>query len=196
MPQLCNTSVAMLRLNPPLRCLQRLHPPQTIDLHLHRSRLPLPALNQRSTLQHFRYAVTTWPPFITPLALNALGYFFSVSCVTPLCLCPCSYCPASRPSLRSALWSRAKRFRRGSWSRCAALHVYAFQFDFACAPWGAPRLVTTVFQNRELVEIVRALQGEREGLLGELSDALQVILPATAALPRVLTSRARCSACR
>ena len=46
---------------------------------------------------------------------------------------------------------------------------------------GAPRLVTSAFQNRELVEIVRALQGEREGLLGELSDALQVILPATAA---------------
>ena len=29
-------------------------------------------------------------------------------------------------------------------------------------------------QNRELVEIVRALQTEREGLLGELTDALQV----------------------
>ena len=29
-------------------------------------------------------------------------------------------------------------------------------------------------QNRELVDIVRALQSEREGLLGELSDALQV----------------------
>ena len=29
-------------------------------------------------------------------------------------------------------------------------------------------------QNRELVDIVRALQAEREGLLGELSDALQV----------------------
>lgn len=28
-------------------------------------------------------------------------------------------------------------------------------------------------QNRELVEIVRALQTEREGLLGELGDALQ-----------------------
>lgn len=50
---------------------------------------------------------------------------------------------------------------------------------------GAPRLVTSAFQNRELVEIVRALQGEREGLLGELSDALQVILPATAAACRV-----------
>jgi hypothetical protein len=29
-------------------------------------------------------------------------------------------------------------------------------------------------QNRELVDIVRALQSEREALLGELSDALQV----------------------
>ena len=142
MPLLCNTSVAMLRPNPPLRCLQRLHTPQTIDVRLHRSRLPLPALNQRSTSQHFRYAVTTWPPF-TPLSFNSLGYFFNVSCVTPLCLWPCSHCPASRPShcpasrtsLRSARWNRAKRFRRGSWSRYTALHVYAFQFDFACAPW-------------------------------------------------------------
>jgi hypothetical protein len=36
------------------------------------------------------------------------------------------------------------------------------------------RHLRPILQNRELVEIVRALQAEREGLLGELGDALQV----------------------
>ncbi len=103
-----------------------------------------------------------------------------MSCVTCACRRPCTHwhCPASRPSF----FSSQRTLESGqafSQRQLEQVPPASFPASFLhilparCVVAGCD--LTATFQNRELVEIVRALQGEREGLLGELSDALQVM---------------------
>ncbi len=168
MSQFCKISVAIPRPNRLLRCVQPQHTPQSNDAPLHRSRLPLPALNPRSTLLHCRCTAThgyLYPPVSARL--------LSVSCAAcaacaAVALAPAFTAPHHAPFFLQRTLESGQAFSQRQLEQVPPapfLHI---------SPVEAYCNLVATFQNRELVEIVRALQSEREGLLGELSDALQV----------------------